>query len=184
MSRWFTGDRQGATEGYQPRRRTCCPTAIMSSSRPLVWTPPPPRLAASPCRLSSVPSSDHSRFTLITCDRCERVWRCRGECSAAWTSSSLVILTGGLEGGAHPERAAEMPAKGAAGREEILQPTIKPPGSWCLVETSDTSYMVASAVTKLKQRHSTDVLIQVWGETPPQGGHKEHAQSIRIGRIG
>lgn len=27
-------------------------------------------------------------------------------------------------GGGHPERVAEMPAKGAAGREEILQPTV------------------------------------------------------------
>lgn len=144
-SRWFTRDRQGATEGYQPRRWTCCPTAIMSSSRPLVWThpPTPPRLAASPCRLSLVPSSDHSRFTLITCDRCERVWRHCGECSAAWTSSSLVTLTGGLPGG-HILRGWQrcQPKVQLAERRFFNRLSNH---SWCLLETSDASYMVASA---------------------------------------
>ncbi len=37
--------------------------------------------------------TDESRFTLSTCDRCERVWRSRGERYAAWNICLVQIPT-------------------------------------------------------------------------------------------
>ncbi len=47
--------------------------------------------------------TDENRFTLSTCDRCESVWRCRGECYGVcnffqheWFGSGSVMVCGGI----------------------------------------------------------------------------------------
>ncbi|KAI4895530.1 hypothetical protein NFI96_009780 [Prochilodus magdalenae] len=78
---------------------------------------------------------DESRFTLSTCDRRDRVWRCRGERSAACSilqhdqfGSGSVMVWGGisLEG----RTALHVLARGSLTairyRDEILRPLVRP----------------------------------------------------------
>ncbi|KAI3358631.1 hypothetical protein L3Q82_015047, partial [Scortum barcoo] len=78
---------------------------------------------------------DESRFTLSTCDRRDRVWRCRGERSAAcnilqheWFGSGSVMVWGGISLGGRT--ALHVLARGSLtairDRDEILTPLVRP----------------------------------------------------------
>lgn len=103
----------------------------------------------------------------------DRMWQMRESLKTPWRMfSCLENLPSGHSyrwaGVEHPQRAAEMPAKGATGREEILQLTVKPLGPWCLVH--DLRYTIYGCihVTKSNHRRATHALIQVWGEIHPR----------------
>ncbi|CDQ72919.1 unnamed protein product [Oncorhynchus mykiss] len=79
--------------------------------------------------------TDESRFTLSTCDRRDRVWRCRGERSAACNilqhdrfGGGSVIVWGGISLGDHT--ALHVLARGSLTairyRDEILRPLVRP----------------------------------------------------------
>uniref|UniRef100_A0A674A2U6 Transposase Tc1-like domain-containing protein n=1 Tax=Salmo trutta TaxID=8032 RepID=A0A674A2U6_SALTR len=79
--------------------------------------------------------TDESRFTLSTCDRRDRVWRCRGERSAACNilqhdrfGGGSVIVWGGISLGGRT--ALHVLARGSLTairyRDEILRPLVRP----------------------------------------------------------
>ncbi|KAI3354701.1 hypothetical protein L3Q82_019193 [Scortum barcoo] len=79
--------------------------------------------------------TDESRFTLSTCDRCDRVWRRRGERSAACNilqhdrfGSGSVMVWGGISLGGRT--ALHVLARGSLTairyRDEILRPLVRP----------------------------------------------------------
>ncbi|KAI3373340.1 hypothetical protein L3Q82_006637 [Scortum barcoo] len=93
-----------------------------------------PRLANSPL-LRPVLFTDESRFTLSTCDRRDRVWRRRGERSAACNilqhdrfGSGSVMVWGGISLGGRT--ALHVLARGSLTairyRDEILRPLVRP----------------------------------------------------------
>ncbi|KAI4886961.1 hypothetical protein NFI96_007821 [Prochilodus magdalenae] len=79
--------------------------------------------------------TDESRFTLSTCDRRDRVWRCRGERSAACNilqhdrfGSGSVMVWGGfsLEGRTALHVLARGSLTGIRYQDEILKPLVRP----------------------------------------------------------
>uniref|UniRef100_A0A8C7F5Z9 Transposase n=1 Tax=Oncorhynchus kisutch TaxID=8019 RepID=A0A8C7F5Z9_ONCKI len=87
------------------------------------------------CHWRPVLFTDESRFTLSTCDRRDRVWRRRGECSAACNilqhdrfGGGSVMVWGGISLGGRT--ALHVLARGSLTairyRDEILRPLVRP----------------------------------------------------------
>ncbi|KAK0153439.1 Transmembrane protein 245 [Merluccius polli] len=78
--------------------------------------------------------TDESRFTLSTCNRRERVWRCRGECNAAcniiqhdWFGGSVMVWGGvSLEGCTDLHVIANGTLTAVRYWDEILRPIVRP----------------------------------------------------------
>ncbi|KAI4877778.1 hypothetical protein NFI96_033001 [Prochilodus magdalenae] len=79
--------------------------------------------------------TDESRFYLSTCDRRDRLWRCRGECYAAcnifqhdWFGGGSVMVWGGifLEGRTDPYRLDNGTLTAIRYQDEILGPVVRP----------------------------------------------------------
>ncbi|KAI4883578.1 hypothetical protein NFI96_009970, partial [Prochilodus magdalenae] len=79
--------------------------------------------------------TDESRFYLSTCDRCDRLWTCRGECYAAcniihhdWFGGGSVMVCGGisLEGRTDLYRLDNGTLTATRYQDEILGPLVRP----------------------------------------------------------
>ncbi|KAL0148612.1 hypothetical protein M9458_056052 [Cirrhinus mrigala] len=120
-----------AVGGQQPSSRTATSAFVQGGTGGAL--PEPCKMCTHKC--ACVCSNDESRFTLSTCDRRDRVWRRRGERSAACNilqhdrfGSGSVMVWGGisLEG----RTALHVLARGSLTairyRDEILRPLVRP----------------------------------------------------------